>query len=69
MNRKPAAPLVQQLDPVDRPNEVVLDQLAAAGLAINPGENAGVNGSFDNPIAPGAGFRGRYACGRRRDRA
>ena len=50
------APLLEQLQHVDRPNEVVLDQPAAAGLAGHPGEDTAVGGSFDNPIAARRGF-------------
>ena len=48
-----AAPLLHQLQHVDRADEIVLDQLAAAGLAVHAGEHAGVGGRLDDPIAAG----------------
>ncbi len=35
---------------VDRPEQVVLDQLAAAGYAVDTGQNAGIGRCVDDPV-------------------
>ena len=41
---------------VDGSEQVVLDQLAAAGFSVDAGQHAGIGGGIENPIATSDGF-------------
>ena len=45
-----------ELEHIHRAPEVVLDELARAGLAVDAGEDAGVGGGVDDPIDGREGF-------------
>jgi hypothetical protein len=50
---KTGAVSLAELEHVDRAPEVVLDELAGTGLAIDASEDAGIGGGVDDPIDSG----------------